>query len=140
MTPQPDLAAFINARLDEDEAAAKAAQDECVGTFAADGDTEWHAGDEQVFTEPHGIPVVIGRYGYLGAAGSHIARHDPARALREVQAMRIVVADLTILAGMSLGLGPEYARRLLRVIAGIWEDHPDYRTWLPVAVTEMPPA
>ncbi len=65
--------------------------------------------------------------------------HEPAQVLREIQAMRIVVAELAILAGMSLGLGPETARRLLRVISGIWEDHPDYRPWLPVAVSEMPP-
>jgi hypothetical protein len=54
-----DLIAFLNARLDEDEAAAKA----------------WL---------PFGNPDA--------AAREHIARHDPARVLREVQAMRAILA------------------------------------------------
>ena len=124
-----DLVAFITARLDEDEAIAGASRTwnaegrEIVGPVYAGCSYEMQIYDE-------------GGHDELDAA--HIALHDPARSLREVQILREVTADLSVLAGLSLGPGPEMARLMLRKISGIWSDHPDYRTWLPVLTPGVP--
>jgi Family of unknown function (DUF6221) len=67
------LAAFYAARLDDDEAAAKAA--------AASGPWYW--------AEPRTYPQRIAR----AEEAAHIARHDPARVLREVAAKRAILAE-----------------------------------------------
>lgn len=119
-----DLVAFITARLDEDEAVAgdsriwNAIGREIVGPVYAGCNYEMQIYDEG---------------GHDEQDAAHIARHDPARSLREVQVLREVVFELKVLAGLTLGVGPEVARLLLRKISEIWSDHPDYRTWLPVA-------
>ena len=59
------MVAFLLARLDEDERVARAAA-------TVDGDVELH------------VPP---------AAGEHVARHDPARVLRGVAALRAIVLD-----------------------------------------------
>ena len=83
-----DPIAFGSARLDEDEAAARAAAD----TAAVD----WHATGAVTATGPV-ILVASGEYDDVEVAtvdlggddiAAHIARHDPARVLREVEAGR----------------------------------------------------
>jgi hypothetical protein len=86
-----DIVAFIRARLGQDEQAARAAGaqrwDASGWTFATSPD-EVATGDER---------VVVGSVdddrgdGNL-AAVEHIARHDPARVLREVEAKRALLA------------------------------------------------
>ena len=94
-----DLVAFLTARLDEDEATAKAA--------AAD----WL--DEEFPFEWDDLP---------DDAFTHIMRHDPARVLREVKAGR------AILAMYADGLAyDDYAvGRVIRVLVAVYSDHPDY--------------
>ena len=70
MSTVTDLAAFLRARLDEDEAAARAVPGRA-----------WYEPDDDRFSH------------YKDAA--HIARHDPARTLREVEAGRARVALMT---------------------------------------------
>ncbi|MEV0598568.1 DUF6221 family protein [Streptomyces sp. NPDC050315] len=88
-----DLVAFLRARLDEDEAVARAAfpapwtrRDHVAGVHADDATQE----------RPFGSAVadcrrVPGGFGYGTANADHIARHDPARVLAEVEAKRQIV-------------------------------------------------
>jgi len=127
-----DITEFIAARLDEDEAAANAGARR-VGM-------PWRA-------EPQpGTPggLVIDELGLVGSTGGryaaeHIARHDPARALREVKAKRAIVRR----CGWSVNEPDQYpnglvspraalSRQNLFDLAAVWSDHPDYRDeWRP---------
>lgn len=135
-----DLAAFLTARLDEDEAAAKAAWG-----------TEW---DWRYLVSPFREPCST-------AHTVHIARHDPARVLRGVEAKRKILAEHPVdaeLLSWSLGATEVVAGRqppmsiclrchievpdarededacrhedwpcpTLRALAGEWSDHADY--------------
>lgn len=77
------------------------------------------------------------------SAAGHIARHDPARVLRDVEATRAVLrmreamalgleaADGTLLAGAARARLGAYDN-VLRAFATAWRDHPDYDpTWSP---------
>src|SRR5258708_32649943 len=82
-----DLAAFLTARLDEDEVAAKAA----MNVYGAD----WNAqtGSEYLPARVYGKggrdrPVADTSRAY---PADHIGRHDPARGLGEVQAKRAIL-------------------------------------------------
>lgn len=112
-----DLIAFVNARLDEDEAAAKAARG-----------VEW---DWRYVAQPFGERPSI-------AHTVHIARHDPERVLREVAAKRAILAayeqegaqpihrpDPEVLTLIEARLDA-YEDAVL-ALAAIWSDHPDYR-------------
>ncbi len=91
MAYDDDIIAFIKARLDEDEAAAKA----------------WL---------PFGNPDA--------AAREHIARQDPGRVLREVEAKREIIRVC----------GRVY---VLRCLAAVYSDHPDYRQeWALLSTSE----
>ena len=106
-----DLTGFLTARLDEDEAVAKAAQE------VAPTDTE--------LAQQAGPCVSDATY-------AHIGRHGPARVLREVEAVRnlIVLADeiFRTLVDAERAVGVD----ILRDLAVIYSDHPDYRPeWKP---------
>jgi Family of unknown function (DUF6221) len=118
MTTMDDLAAFIEARLDEDEAMAKAAY-------------QHGPNPTQPLAPPEGSwwPVVrlmerLGSGTYNDA--NHIARHDPARVLREVAAKRAIVAEHgRDNFGCQSCQGDQ--RCPIPFLAAIWSDHPDYR-------------
>jgi hypothetical protein len=131
-----DITEFVRARLDEDEAAAKLAARE-GGTWKQD-DPDRHPGAISSL----GGPVVYDEGSPDEYQAPHIARHDPARVLREVAAKRAIVeryqrgasGDLPgwtagrelIEAGLAIVLG------VLRDLAAAWSDHPDYRAeWRP---------
>lgn len=93
-----DLIAFVKARLDEDEAAAK-----------AEGGKRWEARSPGGQLPP-GLtagPGVFLRSSEIGRLAStntrdhaaHIARHDPARVLREVAATRVLLDRYARLQG-----------------------------------------
>jgi Family of unknown function (DUF6221) len=135
-----DLIAFLKARLDEDEASAKAAY--CKGPS-----------EQQPTAPPEGawwtVPQIMTALGpgtYLDAG--HIARHDPGRALREVAAVREILDMAEERAGRDLpegvhdGRDPDERERdedlaamlgeVVRIHAAIWDDHPGYRPeWRP---------
>jgi hypothetical protein len=75
------LAEFITARLDEDEAAARESYYE---------GQHWLSEEEGVYRWPDDEPVHIAD---RKADARHIARHDPARVLREVEAKRKILAE-----------------------------------------------
>ena len=126
-------AAFVAARLDEDEAAAKAATP-----------GPWHAAGEDILSRA-GDPYWTGACAAnaAGADAAHIARHDPARVLREVKAKRAIMA-MWEHENMPSVYQPEpevqeliNERRdtiemVLCEMAAVWSDHPDYRPeWTP---------
>lgn len=84
-----DIVAFLNARLDDDEATVRAAGEDTLSGY------DWYHSDggDAVYTEQ--VPIVVGPYGSLSdEVGDHIARHDPARALREIDAKRAMIQNL----------------------------------------------
>lgn len=118
------LVAFLRARLDEAAAKAQAAK---PGPWHVDGGSVYatHPTDEVVdYTE----------------SADHIARHDPARILREIEADRALLAEYEAVAdmdtsdpepefayGRAVGLGIAVRYRAVR-----FADHPDYREkWRP---------
>ena len=136
-----DLTAFIKARLAEDEAAAKAADEgpwkavPCVYGPPEDGYGEPHYYEiRSPLRGPHGDVVSHQTHeggGVHGAANAvHIARHDPPRTLREVEALR----RLVIIHNPGTDpCDPGNARlrampcEVLTFVAAIWSEHPDYR-------------
>lgn len=127
-----DLIAFLTARLDEDEAAAKA---------VADYPAPWRASCYNHGTE---WAVTDASYDFAAAevgeeAAFHIALHDPARVLREVEAKRVIVNLAAKVrewtdgsAGATAGYAAVVVGDTLRVLAAVYSDHPDYdQSWKP---------
>lgn len=127
-----DLVAFLRARLDKDEQTAQATMWEGSGNRADwslpasatvdTGGDEFYAGDRTV--------------------AAHIARHDPARVLRGVDAKRRAVDEYAYWVDRALNPGPhpqpdqggrfETAATMAKALAAEWSDHPDYREeWRP---------
>lgn len=84
------LVASLNAGLDEDEAAAK------VAANVAGPDWAWKTkynddGPTDYVTSPDGT-VLLDTLGGIESEAPHVARQDPARALREVAAKRALIA------------------------------------------------
>ena len=139
-----DIAEFLSARLDEDERTARdATPDEWIvtrdplGVHVENGDGRGRvvmcSGDD--------------RHDGNGAQNAtHIARHDPARVRREVEAGRSLLAryrgsaihleangatmpDAQLQAAMA-AQGAQ--RAAIRDRVAVWSDHPDYRPeWKP---------
>lgn len=148
-----DLVEFLTARLDEDEAAAKAAT---AGPWRYNPRKAWHlpppsfgvlsAAEEFVAAGPVERPVCVAATGMADDPQSmrdaaHIARHDPARVLADVAAKRDTVEayrlrveqsdsaeDVSLLVGYhATGLGIA-----LRNLAVVHAGHPDYdEAWRP---------
>jgi hypothetical protein len=115
-----DIVEFLRARLDEDEAAARAARNALPWKVRSgpgdDGGWETEVGPARMLfsdDEP---------------AAEHIARWQPERALREVEAKRRVISDhdrAEFCDQAALG-------QALYVLAAVWSDHPDYQEdWPP---------
>jgi hypothetical protein len=113
---------FLNARLQEDEETAQAATPGPWEVDDADYDTAVIAG---------------GRWGGEGnvfdrkADAHHVARHDPARALREVTAKRAILELFAISdeEGFGGSEGWTLMRDAVRQIAAVYPDCPD--EWKP---------
>jgi hypothetical protein len=114
------LAEFLTARLAEDEAAANRVSGhwrlETTGEIVASDGTY-----AEVCAEAHWTGV-----------GHHIARHDPARVLREVEAKRKILAARGAAIG-AYDAGYDAALQFaMGALAVIWDDHPDYDpAWAP---------
>ena len=135
-----DLIAFLKARLDEIEATAKAATGTAWAWEATgDKDNSWAAGHVEgedgcpLSGEiEHGQGIVIDGVcesinGNLADA-AHIARHDPARVLRDVEVKRKLIAEYEDCH--NTGNSPDhydgYWDAVVR-FAAIDRDHPDYQ-------------
>lgn len=135
-----DLIAFITARLDEDEQAARAVGMPDIWR----ADSSWAAEllnplPSQRQAHPGYVPMIT------QADLDHIARHDPARVLREVEAKRRIIEAAEEASGLDIQVDGSFrvGRRdttaepyigdvILRALAAAWSDHPDYRQeWAP---------
>lgn len=122
-----ELADFIAARLDEDEAAAQACAD-------SPGALKWslpdHPSSHRAVEDEDGCVVVWDEGEPSEWQAAHIARSDPARALREVAAKRAICQRHEPYNCHYCAQGdwcPE-----MKHVAGVWLDHPDYRDdWKP---------
>lgn len=153
-----DLVAFLRARLDETAAKARAASEpeswiklnrEPLSRWAVQ---YWADPDRAaVIADPEGaLPVVVTPQGMDDADAEarvqHIAHHDPARVLAEVDAMRRVMechesweaGNGDTLCGrcgrehIDGRLGGHFPCQTLRLLALPYGDHPDYREeWRP---------
>ena len=132
-----DLIAFLRARLDDDAALALAASP-----------GPWHPDEEH--DEVLAVDDIVVAEGFalsgrqLRATVDHIARHDPARVLAEVDAKRRVIGEYESVAYSLSVAGPNtpphgllegatnVLRRTLETLALPYADHPDYQdTWRP---------
>jgi Family of unknown function (DUF6221) len=141
------LAGFLAARLDEDEAVARATSRPAWrewyvepwydGGFQADGRTmRADVGGMRgggLFTGQGALDTVL---------ADHIARHDPARVLREVEAKRAILAryedclirmeDPEYPNAVARDQAREYEDFVLPDLASAWAGHPDYdEAWKP---------
>lgn len=136
-----DLIVFLLAQLALDEAAAKAAQLRFPGPWdrAVAPDSPLPSAVSLYDSLDESFGVIRGSY-----AADHIARHDPARVLREVAAKRAILAEhgpsrrdasrcRVCTAITHTGMGHADARRFrapcptLLFLAAVYSDHPDYR-------------
>lgn len=131
---------FIVARLDEDEVAAQdcgAKNFHMVPRFTGYMDVEAHY--RAVEEQGHFQWFTAHYPGFTPPYAHHIARHDPARALRQVAAMRAILADHADDEGYCSRCwdGDSYAPAsrmfpcpTIRSLAAVWSDHPDFhRSW-----------
>lgn len=145
-----DLIEFLKARLDVDAEAAQA-------TERADGpDTlEWRRGGRRRVTFDNGCTedyesVFTGEWDRIliardsGALAAHIARHDPARVLRDIKIKRQIISDYQNVALSLAHTDPSGSIHdvmtgavntlggVLRLFTLPYADHPDYREdWRP---------
>lgn len=120
------LAEFLRARLDEDEQTATAATSATFGE-----DPTWTSKDDGTGKQTHGYVMadhtaICGHDGddVLLPAADHIARHDPARVQREVEAKRQIMDQFEYDAEMGYS---DQAGLVLRMLASVYSDHPDYQ-------------
>lgn len=123
-----DLIAFIRARLDKDAEVAQAATQETTGRWTAR-----NTGNGDTFVEDDDGAMILPTVRTQGVVQfHHIARHDPARALRGIEAKRRIVAlhsdpDGNDPACSSI-VYPEHAEdcETLHLLATEYADHPDF--------------
>jgi hypothetical protein len=128
-----DLVQFLRDRLDEDERVAR----EAASTQRNGG--SWQFSEMQV-RAGDGAPVT--KHTWVGE-GSHIARHDPARVLAEVQAKRLLLDRWSELQDRIDSEDDQEKRGRLALtrhgldmfvfqLGTVYADHPDYRQeWRP---------
>jgi hypothetical protein len=133
MSTTDEIAAFYAARLDEEEAAAKA----MVAAF--EGVADWvirENGGEFDFTVTAGqLATEAVADMWREDAAAWIARHDPARALRKVRAGRKLILRYRV----AMGVREEDFDPTVTALVGqmrdevtVWDDHPDYQElWKP---------
>ncbi len=130
--------AFLRARLDEKEATAKAAQAPSPWKAAS------HESDSWIVTDATGEPLIYDEGTPSLEEAAHIALNDPARVLREVEAIRAHIRMWEAFAVNFTHVDEtefEFAKRealedVLAADAAIWSDHPDYPGRRQEAVTE----
>lgn len=105
---------FLTARLDEDEAVARAAS---PGPWSAE-DEEVKAVDDITVCDAFALSSPQTR-----ATAEHIARHDPARILAEVASKRAIVEEAGQF-GLREGVMSFMA---LCHLATVYADHPDFQ-------------
>jgi hypothetical protein len=137
-----ELMAFLRERLDEDEQIARAVDDRSApwdGQWVTDGSDALRTFNGHVLFYGHNGPLKPGLV-------DHIARHDPARVLAEVEAKRRILDEIVPRMNEiddhihgEWGVGPidpstYESLGLLRLLAAPYADHRDYQPeWAPDA-------
>ena len=138
-----EIAAFYAARLDEEEAAARAMAAAFEGVagwvICENGEFDYTVTAGQLATE--GVADL-----WREDAAGWVARHDPARALRDVAAWRAILADCVRAMSKQSEFNAAHARhgspfpaphanlafRTLRSLASAYDAHPDCKeVWKP---------
>lgn len=121
-----ELVDFLRARLDEDEQETRAAAEASADQGVAAGQRWGRSHGRGIYGET-GMCVVVGPDGFLEPAiGDHIARHDPARVLAEVEAKRVALREYERLIDSGEYTGMLAVEDILRAHARAWRDHPDF--------------
>ena len=121
-----DLVAFLKARLDEDERAARRA-----------GDSFRQIGETGVIVATEGDRAEECASANWAGIAEHIVRHDPARVLADIEAKRELLADYERFVAerrRMMGGWDSYpaVSPVLAAFAAVYADHPDYRyDWRP---------
>lgn len=143
----PDIADFITARLDDEEAVARRALSKPSRPWTTrnlgrhdESAILLDTGERTAFGLPLG-PAFASTHGSNAAhVALHVARQDPVATLARVEALRALVARCqqhidfgnspkapggpVVTPGVLIG---NAAAELLRHVAAIWRHHPDYR-------------
>lgn len=128
------LTDFLAERYAEDEYVAQmAAEDASAGANWHAEATCNHSGHAGVKGE-NGEIIVYDEGSPTDCEARHIARHDPARVLREVEAGRKILAEYDAALDRKRQHPGDVASsadllailRIVKVLAGVWSDHPDY--------------
>jgi hypothetical protein len=126
MADMDELVEFLRARLDEEAAAAREASG------------RWRRAGINSVEDSDGRLVIYGDGSApTSAEAEHIASHDPARVLADVEAKRRIVAELEHADPYDMDYwggrgGYDRAQTTLRLLALPYVDHPDYRQeWRP---------
>ncbi|WP_405611291.1 DUF6221 family protein [Streptomyces sp. NBC_01508] len=128
-----ELVQFLRARYDEEAALASEATQETTGRW-----TTRETGNGDTFVEDDDGAQILPTVRTLGVPQyQHIARHDPARVLRGIEAKRAIVVEHDT---ESWAIGDrlhdcqwtKWPCRTLRLLAAEYADHPDYQeAWRP---------
>lgn len=120
---------FIRARLVDDEQIARDASERLAADWTRglyeDYPGQYRSTVESDYDEFAQV--------YDEDAAEHIARHDPARTLRDVKALRgilesIEALDAALSGGEHHGL-TSYTYGALEDLARVWREHPDHGRW-----------
>ncbi|MFJ3282459.1 DUF6221 family protein [Streptomyces halstedii] len=135
-----DLVTFLRSRLNEDEQAARAAMwddwydNRWTAYHREKYDGRWAIIDQ---ADEGVITTVDPQAADDAGVAQHIARHDPARVLREVEAKRELLNDYERFVRerrRMMGGWDSYPEPspVLLAFAAVYADHPDYQdTWRP---------
>ena len=119
-----DLVTFLRTQLDADELAAKATAEFVGDNFNADPD-RWAWGGGGGPGVPFDLLSGLDVGEWMEPLGRYIARHDPARVLREVAAHRAIVNDCEKRRSVQ-------GKWTLRDLAAVYADRDGYRPeWAP---------
>ena len=116
---------FIEARIAEDEKVARAAAEMDGEMWSA---VDPFGGESPDRVEGEGVSTV--GYDMHEDVAPHVARHDPARVLRQCTALRAALASAQDLfeEGYSADDAEQFLTSELAPMAAIWSDHPDYQS------------
>jgi len=121
------LLEFLQARLTEDELTALA---------AIEGSAMWRSSlaYRDVKDDDGHYVIAADRQHPSVEQAAHIARHNPARVLADVEGKRLVIADYLRLDASGDVLERGAVENALRHLARAYSDHPDYNpSWSPVS-------
>lgn len=133
-----EVVEFLKARLDEDFELARNAMHEDASVSPGEWITEHH--DSEFHEHPDRCHIAEDRKGVYWTVASevsipnaeHMARHDPARVLREIAAKRAMIADWEIYADAEYpdfeGGFSSAMDGVVDELARVYWDHPEFKS------------